>query len=272
MEKINVLDKGHVILQDVMGNDGSIVDAARTSYGAGTRCVRKDEQLIRYLMKHRHTSPFEMCEVKFHIKAPLFVTQQWLRHRTASVNQVSARYSEIKDEFYLPAEWRAQAQNNKQGSEGLVTETPHDALSIDFESAANMAYMVYGNALNNGVARELARIALPGSTYTEFVWKIDLHNLFHFLKLRMDSHAQYEIRVYAEAMAKMVKAKFPISWRAFEDYVLHAKTFSRVEAEYLKKAVSFAKAHGFSFPDEFPDMSKRETGEFKKVLGCETDL
>lgn len=223
---INVLDKGFVRLVDVMGDDNSIVQAARISYGEGTKSVSDDVGLIRYLMRHNHTTPFEMVEFKFHVRVPMDIWRQWIRHRTASVNEYSTRYSEAIDDKHVASVWRAQSTTNKQGSEGIV-----DGIRLSEREAElhALSYDVYHERLLAGVSREQARKDLPLSTYTEAYWKIDLHNLFHFLRLRMDSHAQYEIREYANALATYVKQSVPIAWRAFVDYKLQALTLSGLE-------------------------------------------
>jgi thymidylate synthase (FAD) len=231
------LDHGFVRLIDVMGDDDAIVQAARVSYGTGTKKVHEDRGLIRYLMRHLHTTPFEMVEFKFHIKLPIFVARQWIRHRTANVNEYSGRYSEMKDEFYVPeaAQIRPQSVVNKQGrsDETLPPEQVESILST-LRGSQKRAYAEYEDMLSTGFARELARINLPVSNYTEWYWKIDLHNLFHFLKLRIDPHAQYEIRVYGEAMAAIVKQCVPLAWEAFEDYILNSVKFSKPELDVLR--------------------------------------
>lgn len=232
-EEIKVLDHGFVRLVDSMGTDSRIVQAARVSYGKGTKTVNEDEQLIRYLFRHEHTSPFEMCEVLIHCKMPMFVARQWIRHRTASVNEVSGRYSEVKDEYYLPESWRKQSKNNKQGSEE-TDEIDLIHTHMLYQNSCTGAFQVYNELLENNVGKEMARMNLPLSTYTEWYWKIDLKNLLHFLKLRLDSHAQYEIRVYAEAIAQIVKELFPVTWKAFEDYQLKSIRFSKQELAVLK--------------------------------------
>lgn len=231
------LDKGFVRLIDVMGDDSAIVQAARVSYGAGTKKVNEDVGLIRYLMRHLHTTPFEMVEFKFHVKLPIFVARQWIRHRTANVNEYSGRYSEMKDEFYVPAidQVRAQSATNKQGrAEEAFDPAVAQRIRGGMSDTQARLYAEYQNLLEDNLAREIARINLPVSTYTEWYWKVDLHNLFHFLKLRIDPHAQYEIRVYGEAMAQIVKAAVPVAYEAFEDYILHARRFSRRERAALK--------------------------------------
>jgi thymidylate synthase (FAD) len=231
------LDKGFVRLIDVMGDDAAIVQAARVSYGAGTKKINEDVGLIRYLLRHLHTTPFEMVEFKFHVKLPIFVARQWIRHRTANVNEYSGRYSEMKDEFYVPAidQVRAQSATNKQGrAEEAFDPAVADRIRTGMFETQSRLYGEYQDLLNADLAREIARINLPVSNYTEWYWKVDLHNLFHFLKLRIDPHAQYEIRVYGEAMAQLVKAAVPVAYEAFEDYILHARRFSRRERAALK--------------------------------------
>lgn len=231
------LDKGFVRLIDVMGDDAAIVQAARVSYGSGTKKVHEDRGLIRYLLRHAHTTPFEMVEFKFHVKLPIFVARQWIRHRTANVNEYSGRYSEMKDEFYVPApdQVRAQSTSNKQGrSEDAFAPEESERIRTMMSDTQDKLYAEYQELLGTDLAREIARINLPVSNYTEWYWKIDLHNLFHFLRLRIDAHAQYEIRVYGEAMAEIVKAVVPAAWEAFEDYLLHARRFSRKELIALR--------------------------------------
>ena len=240
-QEISVLDHGFIRLIDYMGSDSSIVQAARVSYGAGTKQVSQDQALISYLMRHQHTTPFEMVEFKFHIKLPIFIARQWIRHRTANVNEYSGRYSEMKDEFYIPSleNIRPQSTMNKQGrSDETFPLDQAEQIAGKFESSQNQMYAEYQELLDMGVAREIARINLPVSNYTEWYWKIDLHNLFHFLKLRMDSHAQYEIRVYGEAMAQIVREIVPVAWEAYEDYTLHSVRFSRLEANALASMLS----------------------------------
>lgn len=231
------LDKGFVRLIDVMGDDAAIVQAARVSYGTGTKKINEDVGLIRYLMRHLHTTPFEMVEFKFHVKLPIFVARQWIRHRTANVNEYSGRYSEMKDEFYVPAidQVRAQSATNKQGrAEEAFDPSQAERIRTGMLDTQTRLYGEYQDLLQADLAREIARINLPVSNYTEWYWKVDLHNLFHFLKLRIDPHAQYEIRVYGEAMAQIVKAAVPVAYEAFEDYILHARRFSRRERTALK--------------------------------------
>jgi thymidylate synthase (FAD) len=240
-KEIPCLDKGFVRLIDFMGDDDAIVQAARVSYGAGTKRVTEDRGLIRYLLRHLHTTPFEMVEFKFHIKLPIFVARQWIRHRTANVNEYSGRYSEMKDEFYVPSleQIRPQSTTNKQGrSEHTLPPDVAAQIATRMEATQRGLYDEYQSLLGEDLARELARINLPVSNYTEWYWKIDLHNLFHFLRLRIDPHAQYEIRVYGEAMAELVKQVVPIAWEAFEDYILHSTKFSRNELSALASMLS----------------------------------
>src|SRR3989344_8670183 len=216
-----VLDDGFVRVMDYMGGDASVVQAARVSYGTGTKKVSEDKGLIRYLMRHRHSTPFEMVELKFHVKVPMDAWRQWIRHRTANVNEYSTRYSEAIDDAQgtEPEEWRLQASNNKQGSGGFVERGIGEELTHEETELQEHARRVYDRRIELSVAREQARKDLPLSTYTEAYWKIDLHNLFHFLSLRMDSHAQKEIREYATVMGnEIVKRVAPIAYEAFEDY------------------------------------------------------
>lgn len=230
-EKFQVLDDGFVMLVDYMGCDEDVAEAARTSYQKGTKKVSTDEGLIRYLMRHRHTTPFEMCELKFLVRVPMDCWRQWIRHRTASVNEYSTRYSEAIDskQRTKPEEWRLQATTNKQGSSGFLDSEEGSDLS-DAESLFHLqTNELYQVRLAKGVAREQARKDLPLSTYTEAYWKIDLHNLFHFLSLRMDAHAQLEIRTYANKIGEIVAKLFPICWRAFVDYRLNAMFLSAID-------------------------------------------
>jgi thymidylate synthase (FAD) len=233
--EIKVLDKGFVRLVDSMGSDESIVQAARVSYGKGTKKVSEDEGLIRYLLRNSHTTPFEMVQFKFHIKAPIFIIRQWHRHRMWSYNEYSGRYSEMKDEFYVPEERHITKQNpnNKQGgSDELV---PDGIACVEtLEYAYGLARNDYEVLLKTGLRKELARICLPLSQYSEMYASVDLHNLFHFLKLRLDSHAQYEIRVYAEAIAELIRPIVPVAYKAFEDYVIGSTKFSQIELAVLQ--------------------------------------
>lgn len=240
-KEFRCLDKGFVRLIDVMGDDAAIVQAARVSYGSGTKKVHEDRGLIRYLMRHLHTTPFEMVEFKFHVKLPIFVARQWIRHRTANVNEYSGRYSEMKDEFYVPDpdQVRAQSAMNKQGRADMAFDVDQaEKIRTTMQQTQDMLYGQYQELLSTDLAREIARINLPVSNYTEWYWKTDLHNLFHFLRLRIDAHAQYEIRVYGEAMAEIVKAAAPLAYEAFEDYILHARRFSRTELEVMRSLLT----------------------------------
>lgn len=239
MTEIKVLDKGFVRLVDIMGDDAAIVQAARCSYGDGTKTVNEDRGLIRYLMRHWHTSPFEMVEFKFHIKLPIFVERQLIRHRTANVNEYSSRYSLIQDEFYVPEPERvkAQSKNNKQGSDGQLDKKYTDAFIAMTKDTSNDAVSYYQESIEMGVARELARINVPVNNYTEMYWKCDLNNIFHLLQLRMDSHAQWEIQQYANAMYELIKPIVPLACEAFEDYRLGAKTFSKQEMALIKDII-----------------------------------
>jgi thymidylate synthase (FAD) len=240
-KEFRCLDKGFVRLIDVMGDDSAIVQAARVSYGSGTKKVHEDRGLIRYLMRHLHTTPFEMVEFKFHVKLPIFVARQWIRHRTANVNEYSGRYSEMKDEFYVPDadQVRGQSAMNKQGRSDEAFDTERaESIRTSMQQTQDMLYGQYQEMLSTDLAREIARINLPVSNYTEWYWKIDLHNLFHFLRLRIDAHAQYEIRVYGEAMAEIAKAAVPLAYEAFEDYILHSQRFSRSELQIIRSTLS----------------------------------
>jgi thymidylate synthase (FAD) len=231
-KKFAVLDDGFVALVDVMGDDASVVQAARVSYGAGTRHGSDDRTLIRYLMRHQHTTPFEMAEVKLMVRVPMDAWRQWIRHRTASVNEMSTRYSIAIDAAQAtPAgAWRRQSESNRQGSEGMLDIRVGEELSAEEGQLQGRAREVYHKRLQMGVAREQARKELPLSTYTEAYWKIDLHNLLHFLALRMDYRAQWEIRQYAETIGRqIVKPLFPLVWEAFEDYRVEAYQLSRLE-------------------------------------------
>jgi thymidylate synthase (FAD) len=237
-KKFPVLDDGFVALVDVMGDDGSVVQAARVSYGEGTRKVSDDRQLIRYLMRHAHTTPFEMAELKFVVRVPMDCWRQWIRHRTASVNEYSTRYSLAIDSMQATAddEWRTQATSNRQGSGGFVPAADGKTLTQSETDLQAMARRVYEERLGAGIAREQARKDLPLSTYTEAYWKIDLHNLFHFLALRMDTHAQLEIRRYAETIGREIVAPlFPLCWEAFLDYRVDALRLTRLDQGVIRR-------------------------------------
>jgi thymidylate synthase (FAD) len=275
-EATPVLDHGFVRVIDYMGDDAAIVQAARVSYGRGTRRVSEDAGLIRYLMRHRHSTPFEMCEAKFHVKLPIFVARQWIRHRTANVNEYSARYSILDREFYIPApeQLAAQSASNRQGR-GAVLDGAEAAevLNLLRDDAAR-CYDHYAQMLNEdeagtqrdpsrqGLARELARMNLTLNTYTQWYWKTDLHNLFHFLSLRADAHAQYEIRVYAEAMLRMTEAWVPLACAAFRDYRLGAVTLSAQMLAVVKRLLA---GEAVAQPDS--GLSKREWTELMVALG-----
>jgi thymidylate synthase (FAD) len=264
-----VLDHGFVRLVDYLGGDARIVQSARVSYGEGTKTVREDRALIDYLLRNHHTSPFEQVIFTFHVKMPIFVARQWIRHRTARLNEISGRYSVLSDEFYLPRphEVRLQSQRNRQG--GSKSEVPTELQEKVIEMLAidqRDVYENYQELLEDGLARELARINLPLSLYTEMYWQIDLNNLFHFLRLRMDWHAQYEIRAYGDAMAEIVQAVSPLAFEAFEEHILHGRTFSRSELELLRHALDLdqlAKGLGES------DLRKTRRSEFLNKLGVQ---
>lgn len=237
--KSPVLDKGYVILVDYEGNDDSIAEAARASYGSGTIKVHENAGLIRYLMRHRHTTPFEMVGMKFELQFPISVERQHNRHRTASINEESTRYSVIDAEFYEPEidRVKVQSKTNRQGSGDSVDIELAEQYRAGRKAQHDAAKVFYDDAISLGLARELVRDSLPLSTYTHMFWKMNLHNLFHYLSLRMDSHAQWEIRQYANAMAEIVKQAFPIAWQAFVDYQLEAKLLTGPEANVLKDAL-----------------------------------
>ena len=278
-EALPVLDYGFVRTVDYMGDDAAIVQAARVSYGAGTRRARDDEALIRYLMRHRHTTPFEMCEIKLHVKLPVFVARQWIRHRTASVNEYSARYSLLDREFYIPeaGHLAVQSSANRQGRgatlEGAEAERVREMLTED----AERAYAHYLDMLNEdgdgarrdetkpGLARELARIGLPVNIYTQWYWKIDLHNLFHFLLLRADPHAQYEIRAYAETiLERIVRPWVPMAHRAFADYALGGARLSAGALAVVKRMLA-----GEDVARAESGLGAREWRELMAALGRE---
>jgi len=262
-----VLDHGFVRVVDYMGDDAAICQAARVSYGRGTKSVSNDEGLIRYLMRHWHSTPFEMCEVKLHVKLPVFVARQWIRHRTANVNEYSGRYSILDREFYIPAPEQLAAQsvvNNQGRGDALQGEEAARVLEI-LKADSNRAYDHYeqmiGTDGQDGLARELARMNLPANIYTQWYWKVDLHNLFHFLRLRADSHAQYEIRVYADAICNIVKDWVPAAYGAFEDYRLGGATLSGPALSVLRRMLK-----GERVAQEDSGMSKREWREFMEMV------
>ena len=275
-EPIPVLDQGFVRVIDYMGDDGAIVQAARVSYGKGTRRVSEDAGLINYLMRHRHTTPFEMCEIKYHVKLPIFVARQWIRHRTANVNEYSARYSILDNEFYIPApeHLAAQATTNRQGRgdvlEGAAAQRVLELLRDD----SSRAYAHYAEMLNEdetgnprdptwpGLARELARMNLSLNFYTQWYWKTDLHNLMHFLTLRADPHAQYEIRAYADAMLDTLRRWVPLAHAAFLEYRMNAATISATGLTVIRRLLA-----GEQLDQKASGLSAREWRELMAVLG-----
>ena len=278
-EPFRVLDHGFVRIVDYMGDDSAIVQAARVSYGAGTRRARDDEALIRYLMRHRHTTPFEMCEIKLHVKLPVFVARQWIRHRTASVNEYSARYSLLDREFYIPEARHLAVQStaNRQGRGATLGGAEAERVRRLLAEDAERAYAHYLEMLNEdedgargdetkpGLARELARIGLPLNVYTQWYWKIDLHNLFHFLLLRADPHAQYEIRAYAETiLERIVRPWVPMAHRAFADYALGGARLSAGALAVVKRMLS-----GEKVTRAESGLGPREWRELMATLGRE---
>jgi len=236
-EPLKVLDDGFVRVVDYMGDDASIVQAARVSYGKGTKKVSEDRGLIRYLLRHRHTTPFEMCEIKLHVRVPMDCWRQWIRHRSASVNEYSTRYSIAIDAAQAtpPGEWRVQSTGNRQGSAGFVDTKTGDALTKEEAQLHQDSRRIYEARIEKGVAREQARKDLPLSTYTEAYWKIDLHNLLHFLALRMEDHSQLEIRSYAKRIGEDIVAKWvPFTWEAFIDYRMNSLALSAIEREVIR--------------------------------------
>ncbi len=275
-QPLAVLDHGFVRVVDYMGDDGAIVQAARVSYGKGTKRVSEDRGLINYLMRHRHTTPFEMCEIKYHVKLPIFVARQWIRHRTANVNEYSARYSILDNEFYIPApeDLGVQSRSNRQGrGESLEGEEARRVLHLLREDAEKV-YGDYTEMLNEddagapidperqGLSRELARMNLTLNFYTQWYWKIDLLNLFHFLSLRADDHAQYEIRAYAEVMIETVKRWVPLAADAFAQYRMGGANLSATGLEVVKRLIG-----GEDVGQEESGLSKREWRELMETLG-----
>jgi thymidylate synthase (FAD) len=267
-----VLDHGFIRVIDYMGDDAAICQAARVSYGRGTKSVQNDEGLIRYLMRHWHSTPFEMCEIKLHVKLPVFVARQWIRHRTANVNEYSARYSILDREFYIPESSHINAQSvvNNQGRGGVLEGEEAARVLEILKSDSNRAYDHYESMISetapdgqpqDGLARELARMNLPANIYTQWYWKVDLHNLFHFLRLRADAHAQYEIRVYADAICKVVADWVPAAYGAFEDYRLGGATMSGKALDCVRRMLK-----GEEVTQENSGMSKGEWREFEGVL------
>lgn len=279
-ETLPVLDHGFVRVIDYMGDDAAVVQAARVSYGRGTRKLHEDEGLIRYLMRHAHTTPFEMCEIKLHVKLPIFVARQWIRHRTASVNEYSARYSVLDREFYLPApeHLAAQSRSNRQGRGGVLTGDEALRVLDLLRRDAEQVHDHYEEMLNEGpdgapldperqgLARELARINLTLGHYTQWYWKTDLHNLLHFLALRGDAHAQYEIRVYAETIAELVERWVPMTWRAFRDYRLGGTHLSAPALAVVRRLL-----RGEAVDAASSGLSAREWRELMALLGREEE-
>ena len=275
-EAFPALDHGFVRVIDYMGDDGAVVQAARVSYGRGTKKVSEDAGLIRYLMRHWHSTPFEMCEIKYHVKLPIFVARQWIRHRTANVNEYSARYSILDKEFYIPApeHLSAQSEINRQGR-GDVLQGDEAARVLDLlREDSERAYRGYAEMLNqddqgaaldpnrSGLARELARMNLSLNYYTQWYWKVDLHNLMHFLRLRADSHAQYEIRAYADIMCDITRDWVPAAFGAFQDYRMNAVNLSAQAADALRRRLA-----GEVVTQENAGMGAREWREFQAVWG-----
>lgn len=277
-DPLPVLDHGFIRIIDYMGNDAAIVQAARVSYGKGTKMVSEDKGLINYLMRHRHSTPFEMCEIKVHVKLPLFVARQWIRHRTANVNEHSARYSILDKEFYIPAldQLAAQSTTNRQGREQVLEgEQAQRVLDLLREDSLR-TYDHYQEMLNEdangdilnpdriGLARELARMNLPTNYYTQWYWKIDLHNLMHFISLRADSHAQYEIRVYAQVLQDILKMWVPLTYQAFMDYRMEGATLSGKGLAIVKALLK-----GQTVDQATSGMGSREWREFNHLLGLD---
>ncbi len=275
-EAVPVLDHGFVRVVDYMGDDSSIVQAARVSYGKGTKKVSTDSGLIKYLMRHRHSTPFEMCEIKYHVKLPIFVARQWIRHRTANVNEYSARYSILDKEFYLPSKGNlaAQSTSNRQGRGKLINGQQADNILNILKKDAEQTYANYElmlnekyegstiNENNKGLARELARMNLTLNTYTQWYWKTDLLNLLNFLSLRADSHAQYEIRAYADVMINSLKRWVPITFEAFKDYRVGGMELSAKSKSVIQKMIK-----GQKYDFESSKLSKREWNELMESLG-----
>jgi len=275
-EPIPLLDHGFIRVIDYMGDDAAVVQAARVSYGAGTKKVTEDGALIRYLMRHAHSTPFEMAEIKFHVKLPIFVARQWVRHRTANINEMSARYSRVPHEFYIPApeQLGQQSASNRQGrGETLDAEQAERVLALLREDAerahANYVWMLNEDEAGapidptrTGLARELARMDLTLNTYTEWYWKVDLHNLMHFLRLRADAHAQYEIRVYAEAMLDTMRRWVPLTYEAFLDCRLHAAQLSGSGLQIVRRLLA-----GEKIGEAASGLGRREWRELMEILG-----
>ncbi len=274
-KSFKVLDHGFVRLIDYMGDDSSIVQAARVSYGKGTKKLNQDKNLINYLISHRHSTPFEMNEIKFHVKLPIFVARQWIRHRTANVNEYSARYSILDREFYIPKnkDLKPQSKTNNQGRSGELNQEEIKFYSKIIEQNSKSGFENYSMLLNedndgnsidekkNGLARELSRMTLPLNSYTQWYWKVDLHNFMHFLSLRFDTHAQYEIRVYAEIMMNILKKWVPLTYDAFVNNRLNSLTISSEGIDYVKSLI-----HGKKTQPK--NISKRELENIKRIFNC----
>ncbi|MEW6701124.1 MAG: FAD-dependent thymidylate synthase [Bacteroidota bacterium] len=275
--KFKVLDDGFVRIVDYMGGDESIVQAARVSYGKGTKKISEDRGLIRYLLRNFHTTPFEMCEIKLHVRVPMDTWRQWIRHRTANVNEYSTRYSIAIDASQKTDadQWRVQAKDNKQGSAGFFDDAIGSKLSEREEELQKFAREIYQERLQIGVAREQARKDLPLSTYTEAYWKIDLHNLLNFLALRMDEHAQFEIRSYAKIIGDEIVARWcPLAWEAFKDYRMSSINFSSLELQIIKQIIADKNQEAIKLAENFGWLGKvegrlsrnRERIEFEEKL------
>ncbi len=266
-KEFNVLDHGFIRVIDYMGNDSAIVQSARVSYGKGTKHLSQDAALINYLMRNSHTSPFEMCEIKLHIKLPIFVARQWVRHRTANINEYSARYSLVEDQFYTPSNICLQSKENKQARGNEVDDHKYiQNLRKEFQDENESSYKLYSKRLEDGIAREISRVNLPLSCYTEWYWKIDLHNLLHFLKLRCHAHAQYEIREYADEILNLVKLWVPLTYSAFADYILNSYSISKKGLEAIKKILKQEKVS-----KEEIGMNSREWAELMNAFDINQD-
>ena len=273
-QPFKVLDKGFIRIVDYMGNDSSIVQAARVSYGKGTKKKSLDEGLIRYLLRHKHTTPFEMCEIKLHVKLPIFIARQWIRHRTANVNEYSARYSILEDEFYIPkiANLAEQSFSNKQGRGKKINENLAAKIIKILKDDSTRCYNNYLWMLNenntqgydetrDSLSRELARINLTLNTYTEWYWKIDLHNFMHFLSLRADHHSQFEIRAYADVLIKILKKWVPLTYKAFCSYMLNSAELSQEALQVIKELIKGKKVNKNS-----TGLTNREWEELQQLL------
>jgi len=264
-KEYKILDKGFIRLVDYLGSDSRIVQAARVSYGAGTKSIREDAALIDYLLRHQHTSPFEQVVFTFHLKMPIFVARQWIRHRTARINEISGRYSIMQNECYVPTadDIAFQSTDNRQGrSAAPVSADVQHAVQAALQDQQQIAYKGYQDMLDKNIARELARINLPLALYTEFYWQIDLHNLFHFLKLRCDTHAQKEIRAYAHVLLDICKKIVPLAIKSFEEHILYSVRFSHTEFEALQKLLQ-GKQH---------ELTGKTLSHFEKKITCGEQL